>query len=218
MTPTTTDSLPSLPFARSNPLEPADELARLRADAPVSRVRSTTGEPAWLVTRYDDARTVLGDRRLAVALPGVASGDQGVNDSLFQDPPGHTRLRRLVSAAFTAHRVATLRSRTAGAAAELVGDMAVREPPIDLMEAFAFPLPITVIGELLGIPATGREDFRSWSNALMSLPGPGGRTDQGAGWQNITDQVTDAIATSATAPTTICFPRSLACTRPTRTG
>jgi pentalenolactone synthase len=68
-------SVPSLPFGRPNALEPAAELARLRAEEPVARVRSAAGEPAWLVTRYDDVRAVLGDRRFAVALPGAVGGD-----------------------------------------------------------------------------------------------------------------------------------------------
>ena len=106
----TTGSLPALPFARPSPLEPAAELAWLRAEAPVARVVAPTGTPAWLVTRYDDARSVLADRRFGLALPGL-DGGAGPNDSLFQDPPGHTRLRRLVSAAFTPRRVAALRGR-----------------------------------------------------------------------------------------------------------
>ncbi|MCA1670721.1 MAG: cytochrome P450 [Actinobacteria bacterium] len=192
---TATSSVPSLPFARPSPLEPPGELARLRAEAPVSRVHSTTGEPAWLVTRYDDARAVLSDRRFALALPGVTDAEQATNDSLFQEPPGHTRLRRLVTAAFTPRRVAGLRSRTTEIATGLVADMATRERPVELMEAFAFPLPITVIGELLGIPATERESFRAWSNALMSLPAPGGATDDpGTGWESLSHQVRSLIA------------------------
>jgi cytochrome P450 len=101
-------SLSSLPFARPNPLEPAEELARLRAEVPVCRVRAATGEPAWLVTRYDDARSVLTDRRFGLAFPGAAGGDV-TSASLFQDPPGHTRLRRLVTGALTPRRVVALR-------------------------------------------------------------------------------------------------------------
>lgn len=133
------------------------------------------------------------DRRFRLAMPGLESGGQGSNDSLFQDPPGHTRLRRLVSAAFTPRRVAALRPRTAEIAAALIDQMMARQPPVDLMEALGLPLPITVIGALLGVPAADREHFRTWSNALMSLPLTAG-ADPGTGWENLSLQVSDLIA------------------------
>ena len=172
---TASASRPSLPLARGNPLEPAGELARLRAEEPVARVISSTGEPAWLVTRYDDARAVLGDARFRLALPGAKSenGGAGSSDSLFQDPPGHTRLRRLVATAFTPRRAAGLRERTEEVAAGLVAEMAAKRQPVDVTEALCLPLPITVIGELLGVPADERDSFRAWSGALLSLPVPG---------------------------------------------
>ena len=194
-----TSSAPSLPFPRPNPLQPAGELGRLRAAAPVSRVIATSGEPAWLVTRYDEARAVLADRRFGLALPGLETGGDEPNDSLFQDPPGHTRLRRLVSAAFTPRRVAELRPRIAEVAAGLVEEMMTPRPPVDLMEAVGFPLPITVIGELLGVPTAERENFRAWSNALLSLPSSGG-TDPGTGWAQLSAQVSDLIGRKRADP------------------
>jgi cytochrome P450 len=197
-------SAPVFPFARPTPLKPAVELARLRAEEPVARVRSADGEPAWLVTRHEDARAVLGDHaRFALALPGGGvggGGDQGANYSLFQDPPGHTRLRRLVNAAFTARRVAGLRDRTTEIVDALVTDMAAREHPVDLMEAFAFAFPITVMGELLGVPEAERESFRVWSSALMSIHSQGAPTDAGAGWGNLAQQVSDLIARKRREP------------------
>ncbi|MGH3492306.1 MAG: cytochrome P450 [Sciscionella sp.] len=191
---TATDVVPSLPFARPHPMVPPSELARLRAEAPVSRVHTSAGEPAWLVTRYEDARAVLGDRRFALALPGALGGGQASNDSLFQDPPGHSRLRRLVSAAFTRRRAAGLRTRADEIAEGLVADMAAGERPVDLMRAVAFPLPITVIGELLGVPTGERDSFKGWSNALMSLPAGNGGTDPGTAWEGLSRQVGALIA------------------------
>jgi len=101
-----TSCVPLLPLPRPSPLQPAGELTRLRAAAALSRVTATSGEPAWLVTRYGEALAVLADRRFGLALPGVETVGDQTDDSLFQDPPGHTRLRRLVSAAFTPRRVA----------------------------------------------------------------------------------------------------------------
>ena len=195
----TAGPLPALPFARPDPLEPAGELARLRAEAPVTRVMAPTGAPAWLVTRYDDARAVLADRRFGLALPGLDGGGAGPNDSLFQDPPGHTRLRRLVSAAFTPRRSAALRGRAAEIAGGLAAAMLDGRAPADLLEAFALPLPITVIGELLGVPAADRPHFRAWSDALLALPAAGA-TDPGTGWANLSAQVTDLIARKRADP------------------
>lgn len=196
-------ALPLFPFARPTPLEPAAELARLRAEEPVARVRLAGGEAAWLVTRHDDARAVLSDhRRFALALPGVGPGaDQGPNYSLFQDPPGHTRLRRLVTAAFTARRVSGLRERTAAIVADHLAGMEARDRPVDLMEALAFPFPIAVLGELLGVPEAEREGFRVWSDALMAIHSRGAPAGSGgAGWGSLAQQVSDLIARKRREP------------------
>jgi len=194
-----TSSVPLLPLPRPNPLQPAGDLTRLRAAAALSRVTATSGEPAWLVTRYGEARAVLADRRFGLALPGVETVGEQTNDSLYQDPPGHTRLRKPVSAAFTPRRVAELRPRIAELAAGLVDQMTARRPPVDLMEAVGFPLPIMVIGELLGVPTAERENFRAWSNALLSLPSTGGN-DPGTGWGNLSAQVSDLIGRKRAHP------------------
>lgn len=186
----------TLPFTRPDPLTPPVELAELRQEAPVCRVRATTGEPAWLVTRYADAKLVLGDRRFTLAMPGVEGGGP-TNDSIFQDPPGHTRLRRLVTAAFTPRRVAELRTRATEAATARVAELTSTEPPVDLMAALAFPVPITVIGELLGVPEGGREGFREWSDALMSVDSA---TDPVTGWQNLAQQASGLIAAKRANP------------------
>jgi cytochrome P450 len=90
------------------------------------------------------------------------------------DPPDHERLRRLVNKAFTARRVERLRPRIASIAAELLDGMSARRE-VDLLASFAFPLPITVICELLGIPVADRDDFRAWSATLISNNPPSGR-------------------------------------------
>lgn len=196
MTTTNTGPALTLPLAQPSPLQPAEVLARLRAQAPVAPVTAASGEPAWLVTRYAEARSVLTDPRFRVALPGVpvsdGNGSEG-NDSLFQDPPGHTRLRRLVSAAFTPRRIADLRPRVEQIAEELIDQMLARGGPVDVLEALALPLPITVIGELLGVPADQRNQFRAGANALLSLTTPE-TGDPGAGWQQLCAQVGELIA------------------------
>ena len=86
---------------------------------------------------------------------------------LNSDPPDHERLRRLVNKAFTARRVERLRPRITAITAELLDAMPTGRE-VDLLASFAFPLPITVICELLGIPVADRDDFRAWSATILS--------------------------------------------------
>ncbi|PZM89993.1 MAG: cytochrome P450 [Actinobacteria bacterium] len=137
------------------------------------RVQLPYGEEAWLATRYADVRTVLGDPRFSRA----ASVDrdeprmtpQRVDGGILaMDPPEHTRLRRLVARAFTARRVEQLRPRTREIADDLLTRMIDSGPPADLVTAFATPLPITVICELLGVPVADQDGFHVWSEAIVS--------------------------------------------------
>jgi cytochrome P450 len=150
--------------------------AELRATEPVSRVVLPSGHEAWLVSRYDDVRTVLSDQRFSRYLlyPGapclIEPGDfsTGERSILNLDPPDHTRLRRLAAKAFTARRVEGMRGRIEQITAGLLEQMSVKEPPVDLIEEFAFPLPTAVICELLGVPFEDRERFRAWSSVIVS--------------------------------------------------
>ena len=147
--------------------------ARLRAQEPLSRVKLPYGEEAWLATRYEDVKVVLGDPRFSRAEtlqrdePRLRPRQQ-TGGILSMDPPDHTRLRRLVAKAFTQRRVEKLRPRTQEIADGLVDGMIERGGPADLVEEFALPLPIAVICELLGVPFEDRERFRVWSDAFLS--------------------------------------------------
>jgi cytochrome P450 len=148
---------------------------RLRAEGPVSRVVMPGGYPVWVVTRYADARAALADPRLIkdwrTLWPGNAAPDDGFASldihMLSTDPPDHDRLRRLVTKAFTARRIEQLRPRVTEITTSLLDEMPVGGQ-VDLLEAFAFPLPITVICELLGVPDSDRADFRAWTQAVLS--------------------------------------------------
>jgi cytochrome P450 len=156
--------------------DPHPVYAQWRRATPVRRVKLPSGVTAWLVTRYEDARQALTDPRLSKALPvGQATesalppalGAAVSQHMLSADPPDHTRLRRLVSGAFTARRIEALRPRIEEITDELLDAMAGRER-LDLIDAFAFPLPIQVICELLGVPAADRDSFRTWSNTIVA--------------------------------------------------
>ncbi|MGH4027524.1 cytochrome P450 family protein [Actinomycetota bacterium Odt1-20B] len=175
------------------PEDPADGLlrdlygtvARLRDTAPVTRVTGTDGRPAWLVTRYEDVREGLVNPLLSIdkkhALPGSYRGlalPPALDANLLNmDPPDHTRIRSLVARAFTRRRVEQLRTPVRRTADALLDAMA----PLgraDLIAAYAAPLPIIVICDLLGVPEADRRDFRDWWDAVIA-PDPA-RPDAGA--------------------------------------
>ncbi|MFD9894493.1 cytochrome P450 [Amycolatopsis sp. NPDC059027] len=174
---TTTQSEPlAYPFNEEEGLALNEAYAAAREAEGMIRVRLPYGEPAWLATRYADARFVLGDRRFSRAMavgkdyPRTSAGtrDSGI---LSMDPPDHTRLRTLVAKAFTMRRVETLRPRVRELAAELIAGMKDAGAPADLVEDYALPIPVAVICELLGVPTADRPKFRAWSDAALSSSG-----------------------------------------------
>jgi cytochrome P450 len=144
--------------------DPWGFFARLRESRPVTEVRMPGYGRAWVVTRYADVRAALADPRLARDMnrwPGGArsrpSEARGVAaHMLHADPPEHTRLRRPVQKAFTPRRVAQLRPRTTQIAAGLTDGLAAADGVTDLLAAYARPLPVTVLCELLGVPEADR--------------------------------------------------------------
>ncbi|MFE2755817.1 cytochrome P450 [Actinosynnema sp. NPDC059335] len=159
--------------------------ARLREQAAASPIVLPRGTRAWLVTRYEEARVALADARFRKhydRFPEVVAANQLagneptkfeealVQHMLNMDPPHHTRLRKLVTKAFTARRVEQLRPRIAEITDRLL-DEAGEKGDVDLVDALAFPLPITVICEMLDVPLDRRDEFRAWSNVLVSGAG-----------------------------------------------
>ncbi|RZS34852.1 cytochrome P450 [Herbihabitans rhizosphaerae] len=154
----------------------------LREDEPVREVITPTGLHAWLVTRYDDVRALLSDPRLTKdaehgrRVLGVHGPDTPeaaqistpmAAHMLNTEPPDHTRLRRLVNKAFAARDIERLRPRVAEITAELL-DAIEPDDEVDLVAALAFPLPIKVISELLGIPGEDAAKIHSWSEDLVT--------------------------------------------------
>jgi len=155
--------------------DPYSVHARLRARRPVTPVVLPGGMGTWLITGYAEARAALADPRLSKHMPGWHPEPDSIFAALDlhmlnSDPPDHARLRKLVNKAFTARRVERLRPRITAITAGLLEDMSAQKgrPEVDLLASFAFPLPITVICELLGIPAGDRDDFRTWSATIVS--------------------------------------------------
>ncbi|MEV6028407.1 cytochrome P450 [Streptomyces sp. NPDC052036] len=175
MTDTPVDNSPlTYPFERPSALEACPHYKRLRETDPVAEIRMPSGDHALLVTDYESVRTVLSDARFsraATAQPGaprIGTEPQNAKNLLSMDPPEHTRVRRLVSREFTARRVAALRPRIQSCTDELLDAMEKAGSPTDLVPALAFPLPVTVICELLGVPLDEREQIAEWSGTVLS--------------------------------------------------
>ena len=161
-------------FAPEVRADPWPFYARLREADPVHR----RPDGDWILTRYADCQGVLADPRCSSnpALEsrpseGSPARQAGSNLLLFLDPPDHTRLRRLVSKAFTPRRVEELRPRIAELVDALL-DEVDGEPTFNLLEALAFPLPVIVICELMGVPAEDRDSLKEWSTAASRLLDP----------------------------------------------
>ena len=154
---------------------PYDVYRRLRETAPVHRITGPDGTPAWVVTRYDDVRAALADPRLSLDKRHATAGTyKGFSlppaldaNLLNMDPPDHTRVRRLVGRAFTPRRVQQLRTPIRRTADHLLDALGTRGTA-DLVAAYAAPLPITVICDLLGVPDGHRRDFREWTDTLVA--------------------------------------------------
>jgi len=155
--------------------------ARLRAEAPVYRVRLPDRQHAWLVTRYDDAAGALRDPRLVHDRMNAVTAEQRGREPwtpgfaqpltlnmLDRDEPDHTRLRTLVQKAFTPRMIEQLRSQIEGLCDRLL-DAAQREHALDLVAAYAMPLPVTIIAEMLGVPESHHARFSRWSNMLVGV-------------------------------------------------
>jgi cytochrome P450 len=157
--------------------------AEMREHDPVLCQIGLDGEsPIWFITRYEDAAAVLLDDKrfvrdpaLALDVEELAQFSSGMPESmafleqhmLNKDGDDQRRLRRLVTRAFTPRMVEQLRPRIQEIADELIDRVEARGE-MDVVEEFAFPLPITVIAELLGIPVADRDRFRVWSNATVT--------------------------------------------------
>ena len=162
--------------------DPYRVFAQMREHDPVFSQPGLDGEsPIWFVTRYEDAAAVLLDDERFVRDPRLALTPEELeareafplaleaieNHMLNRDGDDHRRLRRLVTKAFTPRMVERLRPRIQAIADELL-DAVSSKGEMDLSAAYAFPLPITVIAELLGVPTEDQDRFREWSDAVIT--------------------------------------------------
>ena len=156
-------------------MDPVARLGELREQAPVHRLTSFLGLNVWLVTGDAEAREVLADTesysndiRPFVGKRGSAT-DGDIGGLGFTDPPEHTRLRKLLTPEFTMRRLERLRPRIAAIVERQLDEVERQGPVVDLVPAFAFPIPFLVICELLGLPDEDRDTFRQLGSARFDV-------------------------------------------------
>jgi cytochrome P450 len=156
-------------------------LARLRAEQPLCRITLPDKTPVWLVTRYEDVKTLLTDERFAKSRYNALTPEQlrkqpwvppmfrPLESTMVDlDPPDHTRLRQFVYKAFTPRLIEQMRERVQTLANELL-DAVTRKAEMDLIREYALPLPMTIITEILGVPTQDRDKFHKWSKVIVAV-------------------------------------------------
>jgi hypothetical protein len=172
-------SIPAFELARPKdaPLDPPPFYAQLREECPLTRVSLYGGRLSpWLVTRWEDARAVLGSPAFSTdpALPGAPNSREGMQRSprgffLQQDDPIHAVMRRTLTREFMVKRVDALRPGIARLTHELLTDLTKHQGPVDFVEHFSLPLPSLVICELLGVPYEDHAFFQQQSKILVDM-------------------------------------------------
>jgi cytochrome P450 len=166
----------------ASPFDPPSDITRLRAARPVSPMVFPDGHEGWLVTGYDAVRQLMADTRFSsrqdigilhmpYETPGMPAptepSPQMPGVFVAMDPPDHTRLRRKLTGAFTVKRMKQLEEHITDIAERQLDELARLTPPVDLVKAFALPVPSLVICELLGVPYADRETFQANSATFL---------------------------------------------------
>ena len=171
---------PEFPFAPRPVPEAIAHLGRLVADRPMTKMTMPYGGDVWLVHRNSAARTVLGDSRFVREpfrtgereVPFFVPFPDFLRTTLqFEDPPQHTRLRKLVQKAISPKRVAAMRASAVAFANQLIDDMVAKGGPRDLVPEYSLGLPIEMLSNLLGVPSADRDKFERWSASTLAVAG-----------------------------------------------
>jgi cytochrome P450 len=172
---TSTVETPEFPAPRADrcPFDPPPAMQALREETPLARVKLWDGSTPWLVTRFAEQKALLADKRVSadVTRPGYPSPAPikgGSISFILMDDPEHARLRRMVTAPFAIKRVEAMRAGVQQIVDDLIDEMLAGPNPVDLVEAFALPVPSLVICRLLGVPYTDHEFFQDNSKVIIN--------------------------------------------------
>ncbi|MDC0741611.1 cytochrome P450 [Polyangium mundeleinium] len=167
------------PLRAPTAVDPPEEWAKLRQGCPVAHIRLPSGDKAMLVTRYDDVRQVLSDPRFTrnLAEEGAARITTNEGGSVFENKDAaelaggeqHEKWRRFIMRWFTVKRISAMQQSIEAMAHQLIDKMVAKGPPADLVSELAFPLPVWVIAEILGISVDDRDKLAHWSNSMLTM-------------------------------------------------
>ncbi|GLW11313.1 cytochrome P450 [Microtetraspora sp. NBRC 13810] len=171
---------PSFDRPAGCPFDPSPELTALRAELPIARLAAPEGAPGvWLVTGYEEVRSILADRRFSSRyeaqyhpLMGAYMPPAPIGDLTGMDAPEHMRLRRMLTGRFTVRRMNQLTERVTEITRAQLDEMEKQGPPADLVQVFAHPVPAQMICELLGVPYDERADFMGFTRSLSDGDDP----------------------------------------------
>ncbi|WP_234046970.1 cytochrome P450 [Streptomyces adelaidensis] len=166
-----------MPFEQTNVLQLAPELRTLQSRGAVHRVRTAEGDEAWLVTGHAWVRQLLDDDRLGRSHPDPEAAAKDSGSALLAGLLGdfatdHARLRALLEPHFSPERMLALRPYVERLTGQLLDQLAVQKPPVDLRQALALSLPIQVMCEWLGVPQEDKERFGSWTQDAANVGDP----------------------------------------------
>ena len=184
--------VPEYPMGRASgcPFAPPPEVMELGAARPLSRVRIWDGSTPWLITGYEEVRTLFSDSRVSVddRRPGFPHWNEGMLSTVHKRPRSvftsdaeeHTRFRRMLSKPFTFKRVEGLRPAIQQITDEHIDAMLAGPQPADVVTALALPVPSLVISQLLGVPYEDAEMFQHHANIGLARYATGEDTVKGA--------------------------------------
>lgn len=173
---------PEFPMARASgcPFDPPPGMQSKQQETPLARVRLWDGSTPWLVTPYAEQRALMSDPRVSADIsrpgypsPAATDGSGSTISFILMDDPEHARLRRMVTAPFATKKVATMRPRVQKIVDDLIDELLAGPKPVDLVEAFALPVPSLVICDLLGVPYSDHDFFQENSKKIVKRSGRG---------------------------------------------
>ncbi|MEU2054577.1 pentalenolactone synthase [Streptomyces bungoensis] len=198
--------LPQLPFDNPDILGIAPQMRALQRQGPITRVRAA-GEDAWLVTRYDEVKALLADRRLSLSNPNPQPSAKSAarafmvalmaGDDHETEAVRHARMRALLVPRFTTRRMRLMKTRIEHHVDELLDKLAASAPPVDLHRALSFPLPTMTVCDLLGVPLADRERFGQWARGTFDQSD---NQHSANTFQQVVDYTTELVARKRIEP------------------
>jgi len=180
------------PFAPIPAHEASEKYRKIAADRPMTKMTMPFGGDVWVIHRTAAAKEMLGDRRFVRepfrtgerTVPYFVEFPDFLRSTIqFEDPPHHTKLRRLVQQAISPKQVKAMRSSAVEFANKLIDEMVAQGNEANLVPAFALPLPIQMLCNLLGVPVEDHEQFEKWASSTLAVAG----MDEAEVIQNMTD-------------------------------